>query len=511
MAKVKIVGLVDYCYGGFPVFRAFAEASTIVKYSEASEAYQRIPDDKHVNDIKKFIIEGQDVYTPEVTLAYSISDWFNSEINPVFCGGMTCGGSLEPMVFLTDGAEDYLVNLPPQLPIVLKDSVGIRFSKNRKNNLVTLTLPDNLKKKPFKRIDGNHRLEAFEQLTDKIARDTIPVSILLLTNYYESEARETEMAIFHNINAKAKPLTQIEQYRGFLNLFKADELRKFGKEFAVTKDFLDNHDKLPLENLNAFFTEKDDMVLKCVKFLFEYKKEITANELADILTKLNNIYFADNEKLRSCANRSALLPFVYFHFTNQNPKVKLDTYTTWFINNKLYDLKDFDPASIIEIFERIFEIRRKQIFVAMPFIDSLNFVFNTITEVVNKINRENEGLELPLPVRIDKQIIGFSYDIVEEIFSKIENAGLLIADLTDQNANVYYEAGFAQGLIRSKFGDSLKILYLISNPQNPDKPFAEAKFDVNHYKVISYRNDGNSVNILKDNLEKEFKVFYGIS
>ena len=101
-----------------------------------------------------------------------------------------------------------------------------------------------------------------------------------------------------------------------------------------------------------------------------------------------------------------------------------------------------------------------------------------------------------MPIRIDKQIVGFSYDIVNEILENIKNAGLLIADLTDQNANVYYEVGYAQGLIKAKLGNTAEVLYLISNPDKPEDPFASAKFDVQHYKMISYKNDGNGVSEL---------------
>ena len=124
-------------------------------------------------------------------------------------------------------------------------------------------------------------------------------------------------------------------------------------------------------------------------------------------------------------------------------------------------------------------------------------------------------LEVPDPNTIivngiDKQIVGFSYDIVNEILENIQNAGLLIADLTEQNANVYYEVGYAQGLIKAKIGNTAEVLYLISNPDKPDEPFATAKFDVQHYKMIPYKNDGNGVNELKANLEKELKTFYCI-
>ncbi|MCL2638396.1 MAG: hypothetical protein FWD48_08510 [Oscillospiraceae bacterium] len=508
MASVKIFGTIDRCYDGFYVFRGFAPASTIVKYSEAVGEYQRTEDKVHVDNIKKFIEDGKSVYTPEVTLAYRTNDWYDKEINPDFSEATGEFEIFRPIDYLTKS----LLEKSSRKPVELVDKAGVKFLKYKSSSFITMLLPETLNAKPFKRIDGNHRLMAFEELGHRFKGENIPFSIILLEKSSdEQRAKQSEMTIFHNINAKAKPLTEVEQCRGLLNLFDVDELRDFDEAFAITKEYLNRHEELPLRNMSAFFKEKDDAVLFCVKFLLDRNIEITADKLAEIFSKLNNTYFEDVCKLQKCANRFSIVPYVYYSLSEDKPKVKLDAYTTWFINNKLYKLKNFDPASIIRVFDNIFEIRRKQIFVAMPFMDSLDFVFEAIVSAVAKINNDNEGLDLPAPVRIDKQIVGFSYDIVEEILLKIESAGLLIADLTNQNANVYYEAGFAQGLIRAKLGDSANILYLISNPKKPNEPFAETKFDVEHYKVIPYKNDGNSVIKLAQDLECELKAFYGIN
>ena len=87
---------------------------------------------------------------------------------------------------------------------------------------------------------------------------------------------------------------------------------------------------------------------------------------------------------------------------------------------------------------------------------------------------------------------------------------MLIADLTDQNANVYYEAGYAQGLIHAKLGNTTQILYLISNPEKPDEPFEKGKFDLQHYKMIPYKNAGNGPAELEKRLIEELKAFYKI-
>lgn len=87
---------------------------------------------------------------------------------------------------------------------------------------------------------------------------------------------------------------------------------------------------------------------------------------------------------------------------------------------------------------------------------------------------------------------------------------MIIVHTKQRNANVYYEAGFAQGLIRAQLGATVQVLYLISNPTDPDKPFTDAKFDVDHFKILPYKNEGNGVAQLKADLEKELKAFYYI-
>lgn len=365
--------------------------------------------------------------------------------------------------------------------------------------------------KVFNRIDGNHRLHALELINGDDFQ--IPFCIILLSSSGKEELRDrekTEMEIFHNINSKAKPLTETEQYRGLFNLFSVAELEVYGKEFSITQAYMVKYKNVHFVNMECFFLEQEDIVLSCIKFFLDRKIEISEDEIVDIFSNLEHTYFSEYSVICSCKNRLALIPYVFYCYEgNKQKNSKLTSYNTWFMKNKLYNVKDFEPTSMIEVFNSIYEMRSKRIFVAMPFKPELDFVFDSICNAVKKINSEND-VQLLEPIRIDKQIVGFSYDIVNEILANIQNAGLLIADLTEQNANVYYEAGYAQGLLKAKCGDTAEILYLISNPQNPDEPFCNAKFDVQHYKIIPYKNVGNGGLELQANIEKELRAFYCI-
>ena len=62
---------------------------------------------------------------------------------------------------------------------------------------------------------------------------------------------------------------------------------------------------------------------------------------------------------------------------------------------------------------------------------------------------EKYQLEIALEaIRIDRVNEGHSFTIEERILEVIESSGLLIADLTQGNQNVYHEIGYLMGLNR---------------------------------------------------------------
>lgn len=508
MAQEFINGILEYCYNGIPVIRGYASYKTLIKLSAAHPSYQRIAEATHVQELESFLKSPSGMkFMPEVILSYDcVGLWNNME-------SWSRLGVSTPIEYLDIGVE-YIAGT-----ISIRDhktGLNLQRIKGSVSNykLIKLDVSDTtlLSQKPiFRRIDGNHRLQALEQAN--INDFKIPYCIVLLSSSGVEELHDlekVEMEIFHNINSKSKPLTPIEQYRGFLNLFNVNELLQYGKEYSLTKAYLDKYANLHFVNIANYLVDKEDIILRSIKFLLDKDFQISENDLYEILNRLEHTYFDKYDKIQHCKSKYALIPYIYYCMEGEKQEnAKLSAYNTWFIENKLFNVDSFDPTSMVDIFNSIYEIRRKQIFVAMPFKDELNFVFDSICDTINKINNDHK-LELPTPIRIDKQIIGFSYDIVDEILENIKNAGLLIADLTEQNANVYYEAGYALGLIKAKIGNTAKILYLISNPKEPNNPFGDSKFDVQHYKMISYKNDGNGVSELKLNLEKELLAFYCI-
>lgn len=90
------------------------------------------------------------------------------------------------------------------------------------------------------------------------------------------------------------------------------------------------------------------------------------------------------------------------------------------LKNKGFKIPNFKPS----------------VFVAMSFDDDLKAVRKSISKVI-----KDEGLT---PMLIDSK--EHNNQIVPEIFSEIDKAKFVIADLTHHKTGVYYEAGYAKGM-----------------------------------------------------------------
>jgi len=107
---------------------------------------------------------------------------------------------------------------------------------------------------------------------------------------------------------------------------------------------------------------------------------------------------------------------------------------------------------------------RPRCFVIIPFDVPFSFVYDVIKATV-----EQKGFDC---VRADTP--AFAEPITNDIKREIMAADLVIADLTGQNANVYYEAGFAHALDKK----------LILIDQHP----GDLAFDLVHLRTIIYQS-----------------------
>lgn len=103
-------------------------------------------------------------------------------------------------------------------------------------------------------------------------------------------------------------------------------------------------------------------------------------------------------------------------------------------------------------------------FVMMPFAPPLGDYYSKIYEPAV----EKAGLK---PVRADDDIFGTG-KIIDQVWSGINSAKVLIAELTNRNPNVFYELGLAHALKKP-------VVLVCSNQQ-------DVPFDLKHIRVIYY-------------------------
>ncbi len=113
-------------------------------------------------------------------------------------------------------------------------------------------------------------------------------------------------------------------------------------------------------------------------------------------------------------------------------------------------------------------------FVLMPFDEKFNDIYKYgIKETANKIGIKAE--------RVDEQM--YSEGMLTRIYSQIDQAHLIITDMTGRNPNVFYEVGYAHA--KNK-------ICLHLTQESIDIPF-----DLQHQRHIIYKG---SIEILKEKL-----------
>ena len=93
-----------------------------------------------------------------------------------------------------------------------------------------------------------------------------------------------------------------------------------------------------------------------------------------------------------------------------------------------------------------------------------------------------------IAARVDEQI--FLESILDRIYSEIERADLIVAEMTDRNPNVFYEAGYAHGLA--------KPVILLT------KTADDIPFDLRHFPHVVH---GGHISTLKSELQKRVRWF----
>jgi hypothetical protein len=135
------------------------------------------------------------------------------------------------------------------------------------------------------------------------------------------------------------------------------------------------------------------------------------------------------------------------------------------------------PAPDIEARPSVFRVPTEArdnnlVSVMMPFTPAFDQVYATIQNAATVANLKCE--------RADN--IWEAEEVIQDIFSLIYRSGIVVCDFTDQNPNVFYEAGIAHTLGRS----------LVPISQNEK----DVPFDLKHHRYLRYLANAEGLNNL---------------
>lgn len=230
---IQLSGIYSESLGGTCTIRGYAKYNEIVDLSYPHPGYQRPPEDEHVAQISSFITSGSNSFSPEIVLAYTARYDYYAQ------------GASSDVDALSDirSGKGFASNVD-----------GIAFKKERavgNGFLYTLTIPDKkydrTEDKPFRRVDGNHRLLAIEKLISlgqMRSNYLIPFCIII---FPDNANMKDEKVIFHNINSKAVPIRSERLLEGIVVdrkdalSFSDKELdEKFGHEYLLARRLFQN-------------------------------------------------------------------------------------------------------------------------------------------------------------------------------------------------------------------------------------------------------------------------------
>lgn len=81
--------------------------------------------------------------------------------------------------------------------------------------------------------------------------------------------------------------------------------------------------------------------------------------------------------------------------------------------------------------------------------------------------------------------------------------GLLLADLTKDNPNVYHEVGYLMGLYKLRMPRKLNLLLICNTTEHKNFP-ANIGFNIRNHKILAFKD----TNKLKEPLKQEIISYY---
>lgn len=244
--------------------------------------------------------------------------------------------------------------------------------------------------------------------------------------------------------------------------------------------------------------------------LNHYIKE--AKNIGGIVESINSLLIIYQEIGENYGNISFLCVLVYYSILD---KGQLHTFVDWAVRNGINKITAPDDVSkdaaqnLISLFERISQTKKNEIFISMQFGDSQSeLIYEKIVRAIDQFNMKHSSIHLKAtPIRVDRTVESSTFSIQDKILEAIQSCGLIIADLSSANVNVYHEIGYAMGIAESHdMIPNIILLYKEDTDHNKEGKDVDkfVGFNLRNLSQLRFTNYDQLVNGLMARLEKHY-------
>ena len=396
-----------------------------------------------------------------------------------------------------------------------KENLGVAYP-------LALKLIDNVKQ-------GGYRQIPWLNLNSDIEKTYYRTACLRIVQLLLSQ-KERIKGLLSKVQDESLELEiKIEKKKGLIDNIKKNIVTKKGdiekieiansnfQEMSLYKSANKDLEKLEYENdrLNSEYETlllQNEHINDKINSLTNYIQKCDDKDaILSTLTTLTLVYkdLGDNY-----GNISFLCALVYYSLLD---KGQLYSFIDWAKHNGINkiiapdDLSKDASLNLITMFDQIHQTKRNEIFISMQFGDSQSeLIFEKIVRAIGKFNTKHKDIYLrATPIRIDRNVESNVYSIPDRIREAIKSCGLIIADLSSANINVYHEIGYAMGVAESNgMIPNMILLYKEDTDHNKEKKDVDkfVGFNIRNLSQLRFKDYDQLVEGLVVRLEK----YYGV-
>lgn len=480
---LKLTGIVEDVFGGRTVFRGYATLRTLYKLSKSSD-YQRKEDKVRLPAICNFLQNSPFRFYPELLFAWQIEE-------------------NEALIKLKFSQKDGTINFNNGISIKkAKFTFQKTIEDDPKTKIITINIPDaEVSKKPFARLDGNHRLSALKELYDQelevykhneLLDMIVPFSVLLQIK--GEEAEKFESAFFYLINSKARALTTEENLHAI-----------FEKDFFTNEERSGLLEISSIDTLQEYTSNFKFNKYKIISEIFENEIYTLSLELLSIIKNANvQKVISSIQYINACYEKKELKTIsrniILSLIKVRSEKDFYNNFFSWIqrLPSNVFD--EIKPEKIVSLYEDLIS-KKLEVFVAMPYFDGDSKVvadYNRVYENAISEIRTKYSVNISLfPIMNNK---GKTQDQIKDIINKIQSCSFFFADITNNNPNVSYEMGWARALNKK---------VIIVKEENSEEPKSDYINDTYHlYKSKALQSTLGEV--IKENIIEELNKSYDL-